>query len=123
MTVVLIPTLTLAYMLVRHYEAIVTAVFARGVCPSNQEYYPDGYCDVHFTEDGMVYIYPVKVTRPSHIHHHLHRHAFTHTHTHTYTRTHTHTHTHTHAHPSRWLLAGLTRTTKARAARRTARRT
>ena len=62
----LTPSSILAYMhmhmLVRHYEAFVTAVFPRGVCPSNQKYYLDGYCDVYFTEDGMVYIYPVKVT-------------------------------------------------------------
>jgi hypothetical protein len=59
----LIPSLTLACMLVRHYEAFVTAVFPRGVCPGNQVYYEDGYCDVHFTADGTVYIYPVKVIR------------------------------------------------------------
>ena len=62
-------------MLVRHYEAFVTAVFPRGVCPSNQVYYDDGYCDVHFTADGTVYIYPVKVIRhpppPTHTYHYL----------------------------------------------------
>ena len=109
------PSSILAYMhmhmLVRHYEAFVTAVFPRGVCPSNQEYYLDGYCDVYFTEDGMVYIYPVKVTRhdpPSPPH------------TIRSTAVMTPLHQHPRPHPLRWLLAGLTRTTKARAAQRTA---
>ena len=120
----LIPSLTLASMLVRHYEAFVTAVFPRGVCPSNQVYYDDGYCDVHFTADGTVYIYPVKVIR----------HPPPHTHTTTFL---TSPPSFMHMHPprptptptptpmltlQRWLLAGLTRTIKARAARRTVRR-
>ena len=77
----------------------MTAVFPRGVCPVNEEYYEDGYCDLLFEEDGEICFYAVKVTNPDptpHPHHHLHRRPFTQPHTRTRTRTRTRTHTHTH---------------------------
>ena len=87
----------------------MTAVFPRGVCPVNEEYYEDGYCDLLFEEDGEICFYAVKVTNPDptpHPHHHLHHHPLPTPTPHSESTPipisthppHTHTHTHTHTH-------------------------
>ena len=42
-------------------------MYPRGVCPVNEEYYRDGYCDLIFEEDGEVCFYDVKVRARSRV--------------------------------------------------------